>query len=65
MTTVKELIQQLSEFNPDAEVSLSVTGIICSEDITLGYIVGEQKDRKFEHNKQTTKQVFIEGVDIE
>lgn len=62
---VKELIERLEKFNPDADVSLQVTGIICSEDIVLGYIAGKQKGIRFSETPMTTKQVFIEGVDYD
>ena len=48
-----ELIWELQQFNPDAEVSL-----IDSEDICLSYISENGE------SKQTTERIFIEGADI-
>ena len=39
---VKELIKRLEGFNPEADICLEVTGLICSEDIEFGYIAGKQ-----------------------
>lgn len=60
---VKELIEKLQRFNPEASISLSISGVICSEDIELGFIAGEQKGTKFKYTPKTTKHIFIEGVD--
>ncbi|MBQ6350360.1 MAG: hypothetical protein IJI42_05465 [Methanobrevibacter sp.] len=62
---VKELMKRLKKFNPDADVCLQVTGIICSEDIVLGYIAGEQEGTRFSETPMTTKQVFIQGADFD
>ncbi len=62
---VKELMKRLKKFNPDADVCLQVTGIICSEDIVLGYIAGEQEGARFSETPMTTKQVFIQGADFD
>ena len=50
---VKELIKELKEFNPNANISLTT-----SEDIILSYIDWGGAD-----NEKTTKQVFIEPCD--
>ena len=52
---VKELINKLNEFNPNADVSLTV-----SEDIKLTYVYSV--DGK-EYSKKDTNQLFIEPVD--
>ena len=62
---VKELIKRLENFNPEADICLEVTGLICSEDIELGYIAGKQVGAKFTETPKTTRQVFIQGRDKE
>ena len=52
---VKELIKRLEGFNPEADICLEVTGLICSEDIELGYIAGKQVGAKFHRNSQNYK----------
>ena len=50
---VKDLVSELRDYNPEADVSL-----IDAEDICLSYISTDGG------TKQTTKQVFIEGADL-
>ena len=50
---VKELINELKEYNQEADISLTT-----SETIILSYISDENG------TKQDTKQVFIEGRDM-
>lgn len=51
---IKELIKELKEFNQEADITLTT-----SETITLSWISSEGGTKK------DTKQVFIEGEDIE
>ena len=53
---VKELIEELKTYNPDANVSL-----VCSESIAISYI----SDCNLGDNPKTTKHIFIEGVDLD
>lgn len=52
---IKELIDKLKDFNPNADIST-----VASEDIKLTYVYCV--DGK-EYSKKTTQQVFIEPVD--
>ena len=58
---VKNLIIELEGFNPEADVCLNLSGLICSEDIILGYI--SESISGVEETPKTTKMVFIEGAD--
>lgn len=49
---VKELIEELKGFNPEATVSL-----VCSETVAISYI------DEYGETPETTKHIFIEGVD--
>ena len=51
---VKELIKELQEYNPEADITLTT-----SETITLSYICSDGGTKK------DSKQIFIEGEDIE
>lgn len=55
---VKKLINELKQFNPDADITLTT-----SESITLSYISKDPLTNN-ELNKQTTSQVFIEPADF-
>lgn len=50
------MIKELSSYNPNADVTLTV-----SEDITISYICKDPKGNIL--NKQTTTQLFIEPTD--
>ena len=52
---VKNLIKELKEYNPEADITLTT-----SETIILSYISEDEGE-----TKKTTKQIFIEGDDIE
>jgi hypothetical protein len=51
---VKELIEELKNYNPEATVSL-----ICSESVAISYICEGGA------TPQTTQHIFIEGIDDE
>lgn len=51
---VKELIEELKDYNPEATVSL-----ICSESVAISYICEGGA------TPQTTQHIFIEGIDDE
>ena len=53
----KELIKELSKYNPDADVTLTT-----SEDIRVSYICGVDGQ---EFDEETTPLLFIEGIDDE
>ena len=55
---VKELIEELKGFNPEATVSL-----VCSESVAISYICDVNGNGEVEHTPMTTKHIFIEGVD--
>lgn len=51
---VSKLIEQLQDFNPNADITLP-----CSEDICIGWICKDYKTGE-ELTKKTTPQLFIE-----
>ena len=53
---VEELIKELQQFNPKAEVSLKT-----SETIYISYICKDLENNEL--NPKTTMQLFIEGCD--
>ena len=54
---VKKLIEELAEYNPDADITLTT-----SEDICLSYICKDSDGSSLD--KKTTMQVFIEPMDL-
>lgn len=53
---IKELINELKEYNPEADITLE-----CSEDIIISYIDTDLKGRPC--SKKNTPQCFIEPID--
>lgn len=53
---VKELINHLKEYNPDADITTPI-----SEDISVSYICKDLDGNTY--SRKTTKLVFIEPID--
>ena len=53
---IKDLIKELEQYNPEADITLTI-----SEDITISYICEDLQGNEL--TKKTTMQVFIEGCD--
>lgn len=58
---VEDLIKSLQKYNPKADIGISIDGYYESE-LYLSYICKDTDGK--EQTPQTTKQVWIEGIDF-